>query len=270
MFSNWCWHEPFELVIDAGEGLQLALGQKIWTPEVVALTHGHSDHVLGLPGFIASRRFAKGAQEKPLTVVFPDGNSGAMTIRDLVGHLWPGAAFPVTWVPMRAGEEFRLGKTRVLQAFPTVHGGSEPTLGYLVLDERRHLKPEFANLTEAEIRARVRDGGRDALMEAYRHVRFAHSGDSMPIDPVHVANADLLVHDATFLDAADRKWNIHATTAEAVEVGRAAGVACLVLHHLSIRYDRGTALPALRTQVAASGFAGECWLLDDGRMVNLR
>ena len=28
MFSNWCWHEPFQLLIDAGEGLQLALGQK--------------------------------------------------------------------------------------------------------------------------------------------------------------------------------------------------------------------------------------------------
>jgi ribonuclease BN (tRNA processing enzyme) len=59
MFSNWCWHQPLQLVIDAGEGMQLALGHHIWSPEVVALTHGHSDHLLGLPGFIASRRFAK-------------------------------------------------------------------------------------------------------------------------------------------------------------------------------------------------------------------
>jgi ribonuclease BN (tRNA processing enzyme) len=80
----------------------------------------------------------------------------------------------------------------------------------------------------------------------------------------------LLVHDATFLDEADRKWDIHATTAEALEVGRTAAVACLVLHHLSVRYDRVTALLALHTQVAASGFAGECWLLDDGRMINLK
>jgi ribonuclease BN (tRNA processing enzyme) len=107
-------------------------------------------------------------------------------------------------------------------------------------------------------------------MESYRHVRFAHTGDSMPIDAALVTRADLLVHDATFLDAADRNRDIHATTAEAIEVGRAAEVACLVLHHLSIRYDRADALPALRTQVAASGFAGECWLLDDGRMINLR
>jgi ribonuclease BN (tRNA processing enzyme) len=92
----------------------------------------------------------------------------------------------------------------------------------------------------------------------------------MPIDPALVAGADVLVHDATFLEAGDRKWDIHATTAEAIGVGAAAGVACLVLHHLSIRYDRATALPALRAQVASSGFGGECWLLDEARLINLK
>jgi ribonuclease Z len=270
MFSNWCWHEPYQLVIDAGEGLQLALGQKIWAPEVVALTHGHSDHVLGLPGFIASRRFAKGAQEKALAVVFPEGNNGVLAVRELLGRMWSATEFPVAWVPLRVGGEYRLGRTRVLQAFGTVHGGSEPTQGYAVLEERRRLKPEYGGLPERDIRALVRDGGRDALMETYRHVRFAHTGDAMPIDPALVAGADLLVHDATFLDAGDRKWDIHATTLEALEVGRAAGVGCLVLHHLSIRYDRASALPALRAQVASSGFPGECWLLDEGRLVDLR
>ena len=270
MFSNWCWHEPFQLIIDAGEGLQLALGQKIWAPEVVALTHGHADHVLGLPGFVASRKFAKGAQEKPLTIVFPDGNSGVLAVRDLLSRMWSASEFPVTWVPLRAGDEWRLARTRVLRALATAHGGAEPTLGYAVLEERRRLKPEFAGRPETEIRTIVGRDGRDAVMEAYRHLRFGHTGDAMPIDPALVAGADLLVHDATFLDAGDRKWEIHATTAEAIEVGRAAGVRCLVLHHLSIRYERATALPALRAQVAASGFEGECWLLDDSRLTNLR
>jgi ribonuclease Z len=270
MFSNWCWHEPFQLLIDAGEGLQLALGQKIWTPEVVALTHGHSDHVLGLPGLVASRKFAKGAQERPLTVVFPDGNNGVLAVRELLARMWSLTEFPVTWVPIRAGGEYRLARTRVLQAFATSHGGSEPTQGYAVLEERRRLRPEYAGLSEREIRARVREGGRDQLTEAYRHIRFAHTGDAMPVDPAVVAGADILVHDATFLDAEDRKWDIHATAGEAIDVGRAAGVGCLVLHHLSVRYDRAAALPALRAQVASSGFAGECWLLDEQRLINLK
>ena len=43
----------------------------------------------------------------------------------------------------------------------------------------------------------------------------------------------------------------------------------LILYHLSIRYDRATALPRLRAQLAASGFMGDCWLLDEGEMVEM-
>jgi len=270
MYSNWLWHRPLQLLVDAGEGLQLALGQRVWAPGIVAITHGHADHLLGLPGFIASRRFSKGAQDKPLTIVYPEGVAGVETIRDLVGRLWSHEQFPVTWTAMKAGDQFPMGPTRVLESFASRHGLSELTLGYRVVETRRHLKAEFAGLPEAEVRGRVRELGRDAVMEAYRHIVFAHTGDTMPIPPELVAGADLFVHDATFLDADDRKWDIHATVAEALQVGRAAGVNCLLLHHLSIRYERAKSIPRLRTLTAESGFAGDCWLLDDGRLINLR
>jgi ribonuclease BN (tRNA processing enzyme) len=86
----------------------------------------------------------------------------------------------------------------------------------------------------------------------------------MPIPVDLVRHAELLVHDATFLDAADRREPIHASTLEALTVAREAGVRALVLHHLSIRYERGAALRTLRAQAAESGFNGRAWLLDDG------
>jgi ribonuclease Z len=270
MYSNWLWHRPLQLLIDAGEGLQLALGQKVWAPDIVAITHGHADHLLGLPGFIASRRFSKGAQDKPLTIVYPEGTASVETIRDTIGRIWPHEQFPVTWIGMKAGDELPMGRTRVLQSFPSRHGLSELTLGYRVVEARRHLRAEFAGLPESAVRERVRALGRNAVMEEYRHVVFAHAGDTMPIPPELVMKADLLVHDATFLDVDERKWEIHATVAEALEVGRTAGVGCLVLHHLSIRYERGTAFPRLRALVVDSGFSGDCWLLDDGRLISLR
>ena len=71
MYANWLWHRPLQLLVDAGEGLQIALGSNVFSPSILAITHGHSDHVLGLPGLIAARRFGKGAVEMPLTIVFP-------------------------------------------------------------------------------------------------------------------------------------------------------------------------------------------------------
>ena len=66
-----------------------------------------------------------------------------------------------------------------------------------------------------------------------------------------------------------------AVAARGADVSRAADDPCaavktLVLYHLSIRYDRPAALPRLRAQVAASGFQGDCWLLDEDQWIPLR
>ena len=270
MFSNWIWHRPLQLLIDAGEGLQLALGTNVFSPSVLAITHGHSDHVLGLPGLVAARKFGKGAVDKPLTIVFPEGSRGVQAVRDLLGTAYHGVVFPLNWVAAQPGTSVPLGKGRRLEAFAVRHTANEPAFGYRVIETRRRLKPQFAAMPQADIEAAARGGTRDELLEDANHIVFAHSGDAMPIDPALVMNADLLVHDATFLDEPDRREPIHATTEEALGVAKAANVKTLVLYHLSIRYDRPTAIPVLRAQLAASGFSGDCWLLDEETLLPLR
>jgi ribonuclease Z len=270
MFSNWLWHRPLQLLIDAGEGAQLALGTQVFSPSTLAITHGHSDHVLGVPGLVAARRFGKGAVEKPLTIVFPEGSRGVQAVRELLGTAYHGVVFPLTWIAATPGSAVPLGKGRQLEAIAVRHTANEPALGYRVTETRRRLKPQFASMPQTDIEAAAREGRRDELLEDASHVLFAHSGDAMPLDPALVMKADLLVHDATFLEEDDRREPIHATTEEALAVARQADVKTLILYHLSIRYDRATAIPALRAQVTASGFAGDCWLLDEGDFVALR
>ena len=270
MYANWLWHRPLQLLIDAGEGLQLALGSNVFAPSWLAVTHGHSDHVLGLPGLLAARKFGKGATDKPLTILFPEGSPGVQAIREYLGYAYAGVVFPLTWVPVRTGISTPLGKGRTIEAFDVRHTSHEHALGYRVVETRRRLKAEFAALPQADIEAAARRGERDAMLEEVRHVVFAHSGDAMPIDPTHVRGAEVLVHDATFLDELDRREPIHATTEEALQVAAEAEVKTLILYHLSIRYDRATALPDLRRQVASSGFMGDCLLLDENEFISLR
>ena len=270
MFSNWLWHRPLQLLIDAGEGLQLTLGANVLSPSILAITHGHSDHVLGVPGLVAARKFGKGAPDKPLTILFPEGSRGVQAVRELLGTAYYGVVFPLTWVAATPGTVMPLGKGRHLEAIAVRHTTNEPALGYRVVETRRRLKPAFAAMSQKDIEAAAREGRRDELLEDAPHVVFAHSGDAMPIDPALVMNADILVHDATFLEEEDRREPIHATTEEALAVAKQANVKALILYHLSIRYDRAAAIPALRAQAAASGFGGGCWLLDEGDLVSLR
>jgi ribonuclease Z len=270
MYSNWLWHKPLQLLVDAGEGLQLALGSRVFAPSWLAITHGHPDHVLGLPGLVAARRFGKGAQDKPLTIFHPEGSRGVRAARELLASAYAGVAFPLTWVPMTPGASVPLARGRAIEAFAARHTPGESALGYRVVEMRRRLKPEFASLPQGEIEARARRGLRDTLMEDTRHIVFAHSGDAMPVSPDDVRGADLLIHDATFLATADRREPIHATTEEALEVACLSGARALVLQHLSIRYERPGAITALARQVKASGYTGPAWLLDDGTFINLK
>lgn len=270
LYSNWLWHRPLQLLVDAGEGVHLALGRDMFAPEVVAITHGHSDHVLGLAGLAGGRRFGKGATTRQWSVLYPRGSTGVEAVRTLIAQLWRGVEFPITWIPLSAGHQHRLSNQRVIEPFAVRHVPPDPAVGYRVLERRRRLRPEYAGLPQTEVERLARETGRDQIMEEYQHVLFAHSGDAMPIEPELASGADLLVHDATFLSAEDRRDPIHATTEEALAVARAAGAAALVLNHLSVRYERDTAIARLGEQIAASGFTGECWLLDEGTLLRLR
>jgi ribonuclease Z len=269
LYSNWLWHRALRLVVDAGEGLQLGLGSKVLAPTHLLITHGHSDHVLGLPGFVAARRFGMGDPEKPLTIVYPERSRGVEAARGTLERHWPREPFPLEWVPVTPGAELRYGQNRLVRVFAADHGSADLAVGYLVVERRRRLKAEYGALGDREIRSLVREGGRERLLEEYEKILFAHTGDTMPLPPDLFRDADLLVHDATFLAVEDRREPIHASTGEALAAARDAGVRTLVLHHLSVRYERDDAIPALRRQVAEVGFTGGCWLLDGRSFIRL-
>ncbi len=62
------------LLIDCGEGTQIALKEKGWSPkpiDVICFTHYHADHISGLPGLLLTMGNAE--REEPLTLVGPKG-----------------------------------------------------------------------------------------------------------------------------------------------------------------------------------------------------
>ena len=62
------------ILIDCGEGTQIAMKQKGWSPkpiDVICFTHFHADHISGLPGMLLTMGNAE--RTEPLLIIGPKG-----------------------------------------------------------------------------------------------------------------------------------------------------------------------------------------------------
>src|ERR687895_22167 len=109
--------------------------------------------------------------------------------------------------------------------------------------------PDFGRLQRGETVNGVRPD--QVLGEPRRGRKVVLAGDTAPCEMTRVVafRADLLVHEATFLeDAADRaRETRHSTARQAAELAAEAEVGMLALTHVSPRYGGGELLEEART-----------------------
>jgi ribonuclease Z len=234
------------LLFDCGEGTQRQLVRSTGLVELeeIFITHFHADHVLGLPGML--KTFALRQRERALTVYGPSGLRGLFNaLRPIVGRV----PFPLDLQELEPNDELERDGYRIA-AYATDHGVG--ALGYALVEEARPgifdpekatqlgvtSGPDFGRLQEGET---VNGVHPDQVMgEPRRGRRIVLAGDTAPCEMTRLVafEADLLVHEATFLDEeADRAAETrHSTARQAAELAAAAGVNMLALTHISPRY----------------------------------
>ena len=220
-----------KLLFDCGEGTQRQLLRSIGLLDLdaVFITHFHADHWLGLPGMLKSLALRERTQ--PLTVYGPPGLGELMgSMRAAFGRL----PYKLTIAELRPAEAVR-GDGYVIAAIPVLHKGVS-SYGYALVEDSRpgHLDPEVARQLGV---APGPDFGRLQRGEAVGGVtpeqvlgperegrKLVISGDTAPCEALAIAahEADLLVHEATFLDAeAERaRETNHSTARQAAELAR--------------------------------------------------
>ncbi len=251
IYSTWLFSKPLRTLFDAGEGVVSALRNRSFAIERVFITHGHYDHIGGLTGLVRIRGQGRGDKEKTLVIYYPEGDRGCELIRTFIAGLVSRPSFHLEWIPLKEGSRVEIsekGKGKFVEAFPIEHIPSHRCLGFNVSETRKRLKPEYSSLNEKEIALLASEKGPGAITETYEKKLLSYGGDGLAIAPEYVADTDLLIHEATFLDDGERGREIHATVSEALAAAAASRAAELLLFHFSTRYRPFAIFKALREE----------------------
>lgn len=256
-------------LIDCGEGtarqLQFSYAG-LADIDTVLLTHLHADHWLGLPGLI--KAFSARNRTARMTVYGPPGTW--MLLNTMQGVIGP-RTFEVKVVEFEGGEGIYGLDGYRMTCYRTDH--RLYSLGWVLEEDDRPGRfdaaaaaaqgvpngPLLGQLQKGET-VTLEDGrsvSPDGLVGKPRPGRtIVLTGDTRPTERTweQAQNADLLVHEATFLDSEQREAiaSGHSTVREAAEVAQTANVKLLALTHLSHRYQDADILAAAQEVFPAS------------------
>jgi ribonuclease Z len=184
------------------------LGAQPWAfmaTETWFVSHGHLDHIAALPVYVARRRMMK--MEPPVIYLPTELVEPIREIMRLFTRLDRGR-MPCELRPLEPGAEVELSRELVVTTSATKH--TVPSLGFVVWDRRRKLKPEFRELAGEQIRD-LRLGGVE-VAEEVRQPLVAYAGDTSPagLDACPAMyEAKVLIAEMTFVSPEHRKERIH-------------------------------------------------------------
>ncbi len=217
----------------------------------IFITHMHGDHVLGLPGMLQTMALMD--RQKPVDIYGPVG------LKHFLACLQETLQFQLTF-EISVHELADAGVKRdeeeyTVAAFPSNHSVTSFCYSFEEKPRPGKFHPEKAQalgVPKGEAWGRLQRG--ENYVQGNRVVKpeevsgpcrkgrkIVYTGDTRPFEgfPSFSANADVVIHEATFDDSLAEKAEAdgHSTPSQAASEAKLANAKHLVLTHISARYS---------------------------------
>lgn len=236
------------LLIDCGEGTQVAVGEKGWSVnpiDTICFTHFHGDHISGLPGLLLS--MGNSDRKEPVTLIGPKGLEKVVNSLRIIA---PGLPFPIHFIELTQREEEMEINGYRLKAFRVNH--NVVCYGYTITVPRGgkfFMEKAQENQVPMKLWSRLQKGetiefeGRrytpDMVIGPPRKgIKLTYCTDTRPVRSLveNARNSDLLICEGMYgekekQEKAEEKK--HMTFLEAAQIAKEAGVEEMWLTHYS-------------------------------------
>ncbi len=169
------------------------------------VSHSHLDHIAALPVYVARRRMMK---MEPPTIYMPAEAVEPVEALLRAYQRLDRGRLPAKLVGLEKDQEIEVSRELVVTTFATKH--TITSLGFLIWERRKKLKPEYHDLTGDQIRD-LRHSGVEVSAEI-RIPKVAYLGDTTPLgldaNP-EVYQAEILIMEMTFVAPGERAAIIH-------------------------------------------------------------
>ncbi len=272
------------VLIDCGEGTQVAFAQherKLSRIEMILITHGHADHVTGLPGLLLS--LGNCSRTEPLEIYYPEG--WERVIKNLLS-VCDCLPFPVILHSL-APKPFSWTASQIdpmleISALPVDH--KVPCMGYsLTLRKKPVFLPDAAKALNIPVKfwKQLHSGesvtlpdGRTVSPEqvtgdSRKSVKITYTTDTRPIPEIidFAKNSDLFICEGMYGDT-EKKESMnqkgHMLMQDACRLASQANVSALWLTH----YSPAEATPEIWLEDLQNIFPAVI-ISQDGESVNL-